>query len=560
MPARSGLTTKKRTDWDVVVLGGGLAGLTAALQLKRKRPATNIAVLEKRSHPAPETAFKVGESVAEIGAHYLKNSVDLDAHLQESQLRKMSLRIFSSANGNDDIALRPEIGLTRFSPLRTYQIDRGRLENHLAAEVSDAGVEFLDEHSVSDVSLGDNRHSVTARRNGTKLELDAKWVIDASGRAGVLRRKLGLGVEIAHDVNAAWFRMDRGLVIDDWSDDPHWQGRVPSRTRWMSTNHLVGEGYWVWLIPLPSGAMSIGVVADPDFVGFERIRRYDTLLEWLWEYEPQLAHLLPTEESGLMDFHKLKDYSYGCRRGLSLNRWCLTGEAALFLDPLYSTGVDFIATANTLSTELISKALDGAEDVRQSLRAYNRYYIGQFAGWLPAFAKQYEIFRDPQTTAAKIIWDNAQYFMLPVLLFTKDCITDHRFMASVQDALQSVHLLNVHTQACLRELSGDEYDIRSAGFPVGSNAIIEDLFQTAGRDLTKDEVGDLIRVNTGRLYALSTELLTTLYEACDRPVPPFAQASAPAAAEEQLLYWADYSRRTTHPSLVAPQPDTWMIC
>jgi len=62
-------------DCDVVVLGGGLAGLTASRQLKLMRPETSVVVVEKREHPVPEAAFKVGESVAEIGAHYLRERI-----------------------------------------------------------------------------------------------------------------------------------------------------------------------------------------------------------------------------------------------------------------------------------------------------------------------------------------------------------------------------------------------------------------------------------------------------------------------------------------------------
>ena len=62
-------------ECDVVILGGGLAGLTLGLQLRHKRPATSIVILEKREGPAPEAAFKVGESAVELSAHYFANVV-----------------------------------------------------------------------------------------------------------------------------------------------------------------------------------------------------------------------------------------------------------------------------------------------------------------------------------------------------------------------------------------------------------------------------------------------------------------------------------------------------
>ena len=62
--------------------------------------------------------------------------------------------------------------------------------------------------------------------------------------------------------------------------------------RQLSTNHLFGEGYWVWLIPLGSGSISIGVCADPRFHAFEEINELERLLRWLGAHEPQLAEAI----------------------------------------------------------------------------------------------------------------------------------------------------------------------------------------------------------------------------------------------------------------------------
>ena len=79
-------------QYDVAILGGGIAGLTLALQLKKARPATSILVAEKQDHPVPEATHKVGESTVEIAAYYLRNVLGLEEHLRAHQLNKFGLR------------------------------------------------------------------------------------------------------------------------------------------------------------------------------------------------------------------------------------------------------------------------------------------------------------------------------------------------------------------------------------------------------------------------------------------------------------------------------------
>ena len=189
-----------------------------ALQLKRTRPETTVFVAEKRKGPAPEAAFKVGESTLEIGAHYFGRVLGLQDHIERDQLPKMGVRFFFPAGDNCDITKRAEYGPPFRPPLPTYQLDRGRFENELAARVLEAGADLRDGCVVQDVELGEDdapgdRH---ARRRGGDRCPRAGWS-DATGRASLLRRKFGLERETPHDINSAWFRLaerhgHRGLV------------------------------------------------------------------------------------------------------------------------------------------------------------------------------------------------------------------------------------------------------------------------------------------------------------------------------------------------------------
>ena len=118
-------------DHDVSIVGGGVAALTLALELRRARPATRILVIEPNTHPVPEVTHTVGESTVEVSAHYLRDRLGLGDHLSTSHIRKMGLRMFFSHERNTDIAQRMELGSSSFVPQVTYQIDRGRLENEL---------------------------------------------------------------------------------------------------------------------------------------------------------------------------------------------------------------------------------------------------------------------------------------------------------------------------------------------------------------------------------------------------------------------------------------------
>ena len=247
---------------DVAILGGGLAGLTLTRQLLRQRPQTRVVIIEKHEFPVSESSYKVGESTVEIGAHYLAEGVGLKKHLVDDQLPKFGLRFFFNQDDHS-LAEATEVGGSEFFPAPGYQVDRGRLENYLAESVVDMGATLVTGSRVRQVELGSadsetTTHRITLQCDGQEQLLDCRWLVDASGRASFLKRQLDLGEDLGHDINAVWFRLAAEIRVDEWCSDPEWQqrtGKVPRR--WLSTNHLLGAGYWVWIIPLASGATSL---------------------------------------------------------------------------------------------------------------------------------------------------------------------------------------------------------------------------------------------------------------------------------------------------------------
>ncbi|MDQ2905631.1 MAG: tryptophan 7-halogenase [Chloroflexota bacterium] len=437
-------------QYDVAILGGGLAGLTLALEIKKARPASRILVIEKQKHPVPEAAYKVGESTVEIAGHYLRDILGLEDYLRVHQLRKFGLRFFFSTEHNLDITHRVELGLAAPHFLPTYQLDRGRFENALGCEIQQQGITFLDACKVEQIALQRDAHTLHLRQEEREFDVLTHWVVDASGRSSLLKRQLGLAKSVAHNANAAWFRVGQKIDINEWSNSAEWHARITDGERYLSTNHLCGKGYWVWLIPLASGSTSVGIVTDAAIHPFNTINRFDRALAWLHTYEPQCASIIERHSADIQDFRVMKQYSYSCQQVYSSDRWCLTGEAGVFTDPFYSPGSDFIAISNGLITHLITKDLDG-EDIRGWALAYNHIYLSIANAWFNIYEQQYSLLGNAQVMVAKYIWDTAAYWGGLALLYFHDKIRALAHDRTLSVNLHRLTLLSTRIQAFFRE-------------------------------------------------------------------------------------------------------------
>ena len=442
------------TSHDVVILGGGLAGLTLALQLTQRLPGLDVVIIERRSHPVPQAAHKVGESSVEIAANYFGQVLGLDAHLQKTQLKKFGFRFFFSEGAEriDDVT---ELGASTFLTTPSYQLDRGIFENDLGAMVRERGVRFVDGATVRDVELGtrDIAHRVHYDDAAGTHAIAARWLIDATGRAGLLKRRLDLAEPNAHDANAVWFRIGARIDVDEWSDDPAWLARCNPPNRWLSTNHLVGDGYWVWLIPLASGSHSVGIVADATLHPLDTMNTFEKAMTWLAQHQPRLHRDLQGKRDRLQDFAFFRRFSYGCKQVFDgARRWALTGEAGLFLDPFYSPGGDFIAISNTYITELVAQDRAG-EPVARQAELYQRIYFSFYQAMLPIYTGQHGLFGDAHVLPVKVLWDYTYYWGVMCQLFFQRRLTDLNAIGRMQKPLAHAQRLNVEMQRFMRSWS-----------------------------------------------------------------------------------------------------------
>ncbi len=377
-------------NYDVIVIGGALSGGATATLLLRKNPGIRILIIEKSAR----LGRRVGEATVEVSGYFLGRVLGLTTYLNEHHISKQGLRFWFANERVKSLDQAGEIGPRYLARLPSYQIDRAGLDEEVLRRAVEAGAEVLRPAIVSDIELtAGGMQKMVVKSEGRRHSLTARWIVDASGINAMLSRKNGWWrANTAHPTAAAWGR---------WQGVKDWDGRELAEkfpawaaasygTRGTATNHIVGDGWWSWWIPLKGGDTSIGVVWDQRLVDFPRDGSGigGRMKEFLCEH-PVARELLERAEFTGEDMHWRKNLSYHSSTYAG-DGFALVGDAAAFLDPFYSPGMDWIAFTSSCAAELITKQRSGVE-IQPLLAKHNRDLEVCYSRWFDAlYRNKYE--------------------------------------------------------------------------------------------------------------------------------------------------------------------------
>jgi len=446
-PPTPGAQPAGRDHYDVVLLGGGLAGLTLARHLLLESDR-RILLLERRDE-LPPAKQKVGESSVQLAGYYLSRVLDLEEYLLRRHFMKYNLRFYWPSAGRDNTHFE-DYGqgfIRNFSNLASYQLDRNELEAELLRLNREQPERFTDVLGSSKQHIelsAEGVHRIDFTAAGLDRSVTADWVIDTTGRQRLLAKTFETQVDNSIRHGSFFWWVEGTIDLDKLTDltpaeirkkpERRFQGHLPT---WLATNHFCAEGLWFWVIPL-QGKTSLGIVYDKDVVAQEDVFSVEKATRWVCETFPLFARDLPTRK--VLDYGGLPDFSYDCEQTISPSRWAVTGEAGRFSDPLYSPGSDLISIYNTLVVDAI--ATEDSTELAGKVTLYEQMMRSTYAAYEPSYAESYDALGDQETFTLKYSWELAVYFGFYVFPFINDLYTERRFLVSFFKAFSRLGPIN----------------------------------------------------------------------------------------------------------------------
>ena len=409
--------TRTRDRYDLVILGGSISGSSLAVLMRRWCPDLRVLVIERLE----SFGRRIGEATVELSSTFLTDVLKLNDHLAREHLPKHGLRFWFADEGAERLHEMSEVGPIHAPDIPSYQLDRSRLDEKVLELAAQAGAEIARPAKLEDVELDASESRVVYQDSQGSHEVRARWFVDASGRSAFLARRLGfLERDDRHPVNALWARWKGVLDLDG----PELNGTDPLRphlprmacSRRQATNHFCGYGWWCWVIPLAGGETSIGLVHDRRYFDFPEGPKAPPResYEQFLRSQPGLSQLLAQAQIDGDDFQSYRDLPYRSRR-IAGRGWAIVGDAAGFIDPYYSPGLDAVTTSVFATAVLLRKHFNqecGQAEFERLLRKHDHEFSRSFELWFEAlYEDKYELFGDAELTAASFLLDTSMYYL-----------------------------------------------------------------------------------------------------------------------------------------------------
>ncbi len=416
------MTHAPQTHYDAVIIGGSFSGTAAALLLRRQRPQARIVVVEQSEH----FGRRVGEATVEVSGYFLHQVLGLSDYLEREHLEKHGLRFWLTDGQSRALEDMTEIGADEAPRLASFQLDRAKLDEYLLHLADLEGCEVLRPArvlAVDTVDTDSGSSQVRIESADGEHTLHTRWVLDASGRHAFLARRKRLLQRLeAHPTAALWGRwsgvqdLDGPTYTEATADAPPRLPAVDTQRR-LATNHFCGYGWWCWVIPLSGGGTaggdtSIGLVYHKDLFELpgkgsklERFRDFVTS-------QDGLRDLLASAQLDENDFQSYNHLPYQSSRYMERG-WALLGDAAGFLDPLYSPGLDHASISVYATVQLLVRDLDPAQTLSDAdIETHNKAFADSYPRWWGAlYDGKYEILGDADLVAAAYTLDTALYYL-----------------------------------------------------------------------------------------------------------------------------------------------------
>lgn len=338
-----------KTAYDVIVIGGGPGGSSAATFLRQA--GRSVLVLEKEKFPR----FHIGESLLPYN-HILFEQMGVLPKLEAAGLFKKWGAQFHIGNGTKTLKLVFRRGKFTKEP-GAFQVERAPFDHLLLQHAAEAGAEVQECCQVTGFALNPDGVIVDyTDAEGRKNSCAARFLIDASGR-GNLTGNLQKIREVHPKLKKlAVFGHFAGVQIDEGESGG-------------DTVIVRLENKWFWLIPLSAEKVSVGCVLDAE--EFARARQspeeiFDGLVDSCTVMRERMAGARL-----LGEIHTTSDFSYRNKRFVD-RRLIRVGDAAGFMDPIFSAGVYLAMSSGKLAAEAVSQSIAAGDDGLPRFRTYEK--------------------------------------------------------------------------------------------------------------------------------------------------------------------------------------------